>query len=199
MIKTSQETIAILMVALVLSIMTGIFYYLYLRERKRKMQSTEAVLGKVIDYTYKGRFMVPKIEYHVNGQTYTKNIEYQSVMTISTPFKSVNAHSPSDPLAKKITIYRNSLMSFSGFMKEWFPVGTMLTVYYHPENPKRFFVERYAGSDFIWGRITLIYLLATLNIIILPFNAHNIPLQLFIWVPLSLGLFLSIFWKMMKD
>ncbi len=116
----------------------------YRHEAKREKADTE-IIGEVVDYKYNKSGMFPKVEYEVDGKTYRRVLEYDMLITISTPFDSPKAQTENDPLDRIITIRRNSIFSFSGLMKHHFPLGTKLTVYYCKDNPKLSYVERYCG------------------------------------------------------
>lgn len=117
----------------------------YKREKDREQADCQ-VLGKVVGYRYGSGTMLPKVEYRVGQKTYYRSLEYEAVVTVSTPFSSTQAESQDNPLDKVITIRRNSLYSFNGLMKHHFPEGSLLTVYYCSHCPKRSYVERYAGT-----------------------------------------------------
>lgn len=197
MVENQQDLFFVLAAVLLLFLVSGGFFYLYLRERNRACQATTSVIGEVIGHA-RGRGLVPVVQYQVDGKDYKMSLEYRAVVTVSTPFKSPKAQSPFDPLAERIVINRNSLASYSVFMKEWFPIGSHLTVYYNPNRPKESYVERYAGLDYFWKRMTLLMLWVALNLLVLMVNRKFAALQLLIWIPSSLGIFLSIYWKMLK-
>ena len=72
------------------------------------------------------------------------------VKTVSLPWAPVNATSGrtrSEFLEASITFRRNSLISIDHSMREHFPIGSEMTVWYDPEKPTRAFVERYCGVN----------------------------------------------------
>lgn len=127
------------------SVGLGVCWWWYRRESLREAASEE-ILGRVVGYRSTKPGIIPRVEYRVKERSYYRNLEYALVITVSTPFESTQAELESNPLDTVITIRRNSLFSFSGMMKHYFPIGSSLRVYYHPNNPRLSYVERYVGS-----------------------------------------------------
>ena len=140
---------------IVLSILIILFRYVYLKEHNRKTSSTESVKGSVVGYRYYTDAIAPIVEYIVNDKAYRRSLEYEWVTTVSLPWKSSKATSnpdwksskaTSNPdlLAKRLVIYTNSSVPYAA--KDFFPLGSTLTVWYNPDNPKESYVERFCGA-----------------------------------------------------
>ena len=129
---------------IVLSILIILFRYVYLKELNRKTSSTESVKGSVVGYRYYTDAIAPIVEYIVNDKAYRRSLEYEWVTTVSLPWKSSKATSNPDLLAKRLVIYTNSSVPYAA--KDFFPLGSTLTVWYNPDNPKESYVERFCGA-----------------------------------------------------
>lgn len=150
-------------IVLVITLIYNICFGLWaLNEKAIRDKSTAKIKGRVIGYAYGSPGKPPKVEYMVNGQHYRKNLQYFSVSIYRTPWHKVEAMTPSDLLATKIKIYQNSMFSMTNFQEKAFPIGSLMTVWYNPKNPKQAYVERYAG----YYKIAL-FSLAILNIPVL--------------------------------
>ena len=128
--------ISIGMVTLIFSIIFLIFYYLYRRDIKIKIQSTSKVEGIVVAYDSRNEVPVslPIVEYSVNGIKYKKKYDYSYFVQISTKSKQSN-------------VFDTKYVHGTGQnldLKTIFPIGSSMTVYYNPEIG---FVERFAGLD----------------------------------------------------
>ena len=128
----------------VLSFTTLLFRYLYLKELNRKKRSTDSIKGSVVGYRYYTDAIAPIVEYVVNGKAFRRSLEYEWVTTVSLPWKSSKATSNPDLLAKRLVIYTNSSVPYAA--KDFFPLGSTLTVWYNPDNPKESYVERFCGA-----------------------------------------------------
>lgn len=131
--------ISIGMVTLIFSIIFLIFYYLYRRDIKIKIQSTSKVEGIVVAYDSRNEVPVslPIVEYSVNGIKYKKKYDYSYFVQISTKSKQSN-------------VFDTKYVHGTGQnldLKTIFPIGSSMTVYYNPKNPEIGFVERFAGLD----------------------------------------------------
>lgn len=128
----------------VLSFTIFLFRYLYLKELNRKKRSTESIKGSVVGYRYYTDAIAPIVEYVVNGKAFKRSLEYEWVTTVSLPWKSSKATSNPDLLAKRLVLYTNSSVPYAA--KDFFPLGSTLTVWYNPDNPKESYVERFCGA-----------------------------------------------------
>ena len=139
-----------------------LFRYLYLKELNRKKRSTESIRGSVVGYRYYTDAIAPIVEYVVNGKAFRRSLEYEWVTTVSLPWKSSKATSNPDLLAKRLVLYTNSSVPYTA--KDFFPLGSPLTVWYNPNNPKESYVERFCGAVKVY-KLTYWLLVLTLVII----------------------------------
>lgn len=128
----------------VLSFTTLLFRYFYLKELNRKKRSTDSIKGSVVGYRYYTDAIAPIVEYVVNDKAFKRSLEYEWVTTVSLPWKSSKATSNPDLLAKRLVLYTNSSVPYAA--KDFFPLGSTLTVWYNPDNPKESYVERFCGA-----------------------------------------------------
>lgn len=122
---------------LVFLILLLIFYTLYLREMKVKTASTAQVMGEVVAFDSKNQLLVSLtvVEYQVGGESYQKTFSY--AYFIETSSKS-----------KQTDVFDRRYILGSGKnldLRLIFPIGSPMTVFYHPDDPQIGFVERYAG------------------------------------------------------
>lgn len=137
-------TITFTIISIVFLILSFIFYR---RDKALKQNSTQKIKGVVIGYSMTtGR--PPILEYTVNQIKYEERLKYTYVSHISTPLSPVLSSSKDDLLDTKLRLRNNSIFSFNKLMKNEFPVGSTLNVYYNPDNPKQAFVERFTPSVF---------------------------------------------------
>ena len=146
----------------VLSFTIFLFRYWYLKELNRKKRSTESIKGSVVGYRYYTDAIAPIVEYVVNGKAFRRSLEYEWVTTVSLPWKSSKATSNPDLLAKRLVLYTNSSVPYTA--KDFFPLGSPLTVWYNPNNPKESYVERFCGAVKVY-KLTYWLLVLTLVII----------------------------------
>lgn len=114
-----------------------IFYTFYRREMKVKTASTAQVMGEVVAFDSKNQLLVslPVVEYQVGGESYQKTFNY--AYFIETSSKS-----------KQTDVFDRRYILGSGKnldLRLIFPIGSPMTVFYHPDDPQIGFVERYAG------------------------------------------------------
>ena len=114
-----------------------IFHYLYRRELSIITKSTSKTLGKVVGYDSKNEMPVslPVIEYQVESESYQKKFTYSCFLETSSKSKQ------NDVLDTTYVFGRGKNLN----LQELFPIGSTMTVFYNPENPKMGYVERYAG------------------------------------------------------
>ncbi len=125
------------MMTLVFLIILLIFYTFYRCEMKVKTESTAKVMGEVVAFDSKNQLLVslPVVEYQVGNESYQKTFSY--AYFIETSSKS-----------KQTDIFDRSYILGSGNnldLRKIFPIGSPMTVFYHPDDPQMGFVERYAG------------------------------------------------------
>lgn len=144
------------------SVVFGILFYInriaYKRERRIKQLSTEKTDGIVVAYARTNEANPPIVEYVVDGSSYRRALEYTWITVISTPFKPRQARATTDLFAPKLTIVRNSVISFTSILQDAFPKGSKMTVWYNPERPNESYVERYCGKDRYYQKELILWL-----------------------------------------
>lgn len=149
---------------LVFLILLLIFYTLYLREMKVKTKSTAQVMGEVVAFDSKNQLLVslPVVEYQVEGERYQKTFTYAY-------FKETSSKS------KQTEVFDRTYTCGAGNnlnLRMIFPIGSPMTVFYHPDKPQIAFVERYTGLDGFYKigmLLTAIIYLVLLGILVLVF------------------------------
>lgn len=124
----------------------SICFLLWKKEQRIKDSSTEKIIGKVIGYTISRNLHAPKVAYFVDGVRYIQKLKYftRGINKKNQIFHYQNEEElKKEVLRDRIIIYEQSI-SYD-FEKLW-PVGSTMTVYYNPDNPKISYVERYAGA-----------------------------------------------------
>lgn len=134
----------------------------------------------IFDYIVRASLCLPKIEYQTNQVVFTiTGPEYRSVVvsSVSTPFrKQQETEYTTDIYAQSFRyhIRKNSLFSVEGNpMRELFPLGSEIDVFYDPYNPQLAYVLRYANKKFVFYLLLfggLLLLTASIVVTILLFN-----------------------------
>lgn len=157
-----------IIIMIVLAIVLGGIGFFFFGKNRRSKLCTQHTLGTVVKYSVNST-RAPVVEYIVEGQKYRKALKYTAVITTSNPFNSVKT-TAEDLLAPKLRIRSNSAISFNTLMKDTFPLGSQMNVYYRPDKPKEAFVERYAkdylGTIFLIGAGTTLFTAILLSIIL---------------------------------
>lgn len=147
---------------LILLILSLIF-----RSRDKKMfkQCYQTIKGKVIKYTLWNNNGVyfPIVEYIVNNVKYNQRLKYGWIINKSSSFNKVNSEVENDAENDNLIIRSNSHISTNA-LKEHFPVGTELDVYYNPQNPKKSYVMRFVKNPAI-----TVFLITGLAFVVLSF------------------------------
>lgn len=167
-----DSSTALTIVILALIILALIFFtiggLILVKNRRIKTLSTEQTDGKVIAYSFNNT-LAPIVEYEVNGDKFKNRLRYTAVIQTSSTFGPVKSELKGHVLDTKLRIKGNTSVSVNTIMRDAFPRGSRMNVYYNPDRPKESYVERYAksytGAIFIFAGI-LIVLTATLLLII---------------------------------
>ncbi|WP_413790296.1 DUF3592 domain-containing protein [Streptococcus iners] len=132
-----------------------IFRYFWRKEMDIQQNSTESTQGVVVDYKSWTGVKTPIVEYVVD------NIKYRNFLSYSTHISAplgMDYPREKEELRKTLliltVIYNVNTLPYS-FQSLW-PLGTEMTVYYNPNNPKRSYVERYAGMVNYFKNATLL-------------------------------------------
>ncbi|WP_128837448.1 DUF3592 domain-containing protein [Streptococcus sp. DD11] len=100
---------------------------------------------------------LPVVEYVVDGKIYKKRLSYSTFET--TTSKKAKA----EVLDTKYIRSPYHVLN----LEKIFPVGSKMSVWYNPENPKQGFVERYPGHDRILRIQMVIYALVYILLIVI--------------------------------
>ena len=142
------------------------------KDKKMIEQCSLKTKGKVIKYTLWNNNGVhfPIVEYIVNYIKYNQRLKYGWVINKSSSFNKMNTEIESDALGENLVINSNTHIS-TNVLKEHFPIGTELDVFYNLENPVKSYVIRYVKNLavkvlFFIGLFFII--LAFIGLLILP-------------------------------
>lgn len=168
----------LLLATIVVSVYILFWFFLFLfrwrREITIKNDCTMVTQGTVIGYYTSTRLKTPIVEYTINNRRYKQRLRY-------FPMGEDRSHEIFYPQTEDE--YRREILkprfirysnSFRYEFKQLFPIGSEMTVYYHPKNPKLSFVERYAGfinyyrngmilSGFAWLFFMVIFFILKLS------------------------------------
>ena len=131
-------------VALILLILSWIFKN---KDTKMVKQCNQTTKGKVIKYTLwnnNGAYF-PIVEYIVNNVKYNQRLKYGWIINKSSSFNKVKSKVENDVKNDNLVIRSNTHISTNA-LKEHFPVGTELDVFYNPHNPNKSYVMRFVKS-----------------------------------------------------
>ncbi len=131
----------------VMFIFLVIAYLLYRRDQKIKNDCTEKTKGKVVQYSWQSS-RAPVVEYVVDGVAYKKALYYSYISHFHTPFSSPKVRAKDNLLDTKLRLRGNTMVSLYTLMRDHFPIGSEMIVYYNPKQPKLAYVERYAPNYF---------------------------------------------------
>ena len=133
-----------LLIGLVLLILSLIFKS---KDKKMIEQCSLKTKGKVIKYTLWNNNGVyfPIVEYIVDDIKYNQRLKYGWVINKSSSFNKMNTEVESDVLGKNLVINSNTHIS-TNVLKEYFPIGTELDVFYNLENPAKSYVIRFVKN-----------------------------------------------------
>ena len=117
------------------------------KDKKMVEQCTLTTKGKVIKYTLWNNNGVyfPIVEYIVNNVKYNQRLKYGWIINKSSSFNKVKSEVENDVKNDNLVIRSNTHISTNA-LKEHFPVGTELDVFYNPHNPNKSYVMRFVKS-----------------------------------------------------
>lgn len=144
-----KSIIVIIGISFFIGLTNLILYFFYKRAKAIKENCTSKVTGIVVDYDNRNEFVIslPVVEYLVNGNKYRKKFEY--AVYVETSAKKEQK----DVFDRKYILSAGKNLN----LREIFPKGSDMTVYYNPEKPEKAFVERYAGLDGVFKMLILIF------------------------------------------
>ena len=120
------------------------------KDKKLTGQCTMTTKGWVIKYTLWNNNGVhfPIVEYIVNDTKYNQRLKYGWVVKKSSSFNKIRTEVENDVKDGNLVIKSNAHISTNA-LKEHFPVGTELDVFYNPQNPGKSYVMRYVKNPAI--------------------------------------------------
>lgn len=158
-----------LLIGLILLILSLIFKN---KDKRMFEKCTLSTKGKVIKYTLwsNNGIHFPIVEYVINDIKYNQSLKYGWIINKSSSFNGVKTEVENDILGENLVINSNTYIS-TNVLKEHFPVGTELDVFYNPENPAKSYVARFVKNPaikvlFLLGLFFIA--LAFIGLIILP-------------------------------
>lgn len=169
----------LLIATIVVSVYILFWFFLFLfrwrREITIKNDCTLVTKGIVIGYYTATRLETPIVEYSINNRRYKQRLKYFPLGENRSHevFHFQNEDDYKREILKPRFVLYNKYLGYE--FKQLFPIGSEMTVYYHPKKPKLSFVERYAGfinyyrngmllSGFAWLFFMVIFLIIYLNI-----------------------------------
>lgn len=117
------------------------------KDKKMVKQCTLTTKGKVIKYTLWNNNGVhfPIVEYIVNDTKYNQRLKYGWIVNKSSSFNKIKTEVENDVKEGNLVINSNAYISTDA-LKEHFPVGTELDVFYNPQNPDKSYVMRFVKN-----------------------------------------------------
>lgn len=158
-----------MLIGLILLILSLIFKS---KDKKMVEQCSLTTKGKVIEYTLWNNNGVhfPIVEYIVNGTKYNQRLKYGWIVNKASSFNKIKTKVENDVQEKNLIINSNIHIS-TNVLKEHFPIGTELDVFYSPQNPNKSYVMRFVKNPaekvlFCVGLLFIV--LAFIGLVFLP-------------------------------
>ena len=133
-----------MVMGLILLILSLIF-----RSKDKEMikQCTLTTKGKVIKYTLwnNNGIHFPIVEYLVNETKYNQRLKYGLIINKSSSFNRIKTEVENDIKEQNLVINSNTYI-YTNALKEHFPIGTELDVFYNPQNPNKSYVMRFVEN-----------------------------------------------------
>lgn len=144
-----KPIILIIAICFFIGLTNLVIYLFYRREKNIQKKCTSKISGLVVDYDSCNEMAIPLpiVEYLVNGETYRKKFEYAYYIETSKKKEQ------KDVFDRKYILSDGKNLQ----LREIFPKGSAMMVYYNPEKPEKAFVERYVGLDKIFKLLILIF------------------------------------------
>ena len=145
----NKPIILIIAISFFIALTNLVLYLFYRREKNIQKKCTAKISGIVVDYDNRNEMVIPLpvVEYMVNEITYRKKFEYAYYIETSRNKEQ------KDVFDRKYILSAGKNIQ----LREIFPKGSVMTVYYNPEKPEKAFVERYAGLDRIFRLLVIIF------------------------------------------
>lgn len=117
------------------------------KDKKMVKQCNQTIKGKVIKYTLWNNNGVyfPIVEYIVDNVKYNQRLKYGWIINKSSSFNGEKTEVENAVEEENLIIKSNAHIS-TNVLKEHFPIGMELDVFYNPHNPKKSYVMRFVKS-----------------------------------------------------
>lgn len=117
------------------------------KDKKMIKQCTLTTKGKVIKYTLwnNNGIHFPIVEYIVNETKYNQRLKYGLIINKSSSFNRIKTEVENDVKEQNLVINSNTYI-YTNALKEHFPIGTELDVFYNPQNPNKSYVMRFVEN-----------------------------------------------------
>ena len=119
--------------------------------KKQNKSCTKQTEGIVIQYGFPGDGrMHPIVEYVVNGTYYKAKKKFRGVKRIRISGFPINVQSNAYEDEKSwLHIKIGPIANLHQLAEQLWPIGSKMTVYYNPNNPKKCYVDRPISGSFI--------------------------------------------------
>lgn len=144
-----KPIILIVAISFFIGLTNLVLYRFYRREKNIQKKCTAKISGLVVNYDNRNEMVIllPVVKYMVNEIIYRKKFEY--AYYVETPRKKEQK----DVFDRKYILSAGNKLQ----LREIFPKGSAMTVYYNPEKPEKAFVERYTSHDKIFKLLIIIF------------------------------------------
>lgn len=117
------------------------------KDKEMIKQCTLTTKGKVIKYTLwnNNGIHFPIVEYIVNETKYNQRLKYGLIINKSSSFNRIKTEVENDVKEQNLVINSNTYI-YTNALKEHFPIGTELDVFYNPQNPNKSYVMRFVEN-----------------------------------------------------
>ena len=153
-------------------ILTIVWYFVAGKKLRMPKKCTEKVVGEVVRYTLAsyGGVGLPVVKYTVQGKDYKvvgPKFAIISSVTVSKSFNQIERSMEHNlttrdnlPDVLKMKIYQNSHVSIGGNpLRDLYPVGSTVDVYYDPGHPKTAYVQRFVKPHWAFNVMLVIGLI----------------------------------------
>lgn len=132
--------------------------------KKHNQLCTKQVDGIVKQYGFPGNGrMYPIVEYFVNGTCYKTRKKFNGITTMELSGISISVKSRAYEDEKGwLHIKMGPIANLHKIAEQLWPIGSKMTVYYNPNNPKKCYVDRPISNSFasmmfiIMGIVTIL-------------------------------------------
>ena len=133
--------------------------------KKQMKQCTKKIEGAVVQYQFPGGgSMNPIVEYVVDGNRYIAKKKFRGILTKRISGLSVHVASGVYEDEKGwLHIKTGAIANLRELAEQLWPIGSKMSVYYNPNNPKRCYVDR----PVLGSTISAVFIVTGLIILVL--------------------------------